>query len=110
MAQMRTAKLGKSHFERRKINRKKIVDITCHHREAICKLSSTLKEPQGSHVEAVKGQFALAVFISLCQKEVMFSLADNHFFISDTQKLNQQFSVFVFYWICFEKGHKMNLA
>lgn len=47
------------------MNRKNIVHIKYYHRETICKLSSTLKEPQGSHAVAVKGQFAWAVFYFL---------------------------------------------
>lgn len=43
------------------MNNVKIVNMQYHCREAKCKLSSPLKEPQGSHEVPDKGQFALAV-------------------------------------------------
>lgn len=74
MAQLRTAKLSKLDLKRKKDEQqKKIVNIKYFYREAVRKLSSTLKEPQGSSRRSCQGADCTGCFISLCQKEVIFT-------------------------------------
>lgn len=82
----------------------KIVNIKYYCRRAICKLSFPWKEPEGSPEVAVKRWFALAVLFPYVKESHFGRFMGTIVFISDIQKLNWRFGVFVSYWVCFEKG------
>lgn len=94
---MRTAKLGRLGAERGKIsNRKKRAYRKDPYRRALRKRSFTGKKPEGSRVVAVMRRFVQVALFPSVKESHFHRFMEMTVFISDIQKPNWHFGLFVF--------------